>query len=207
MKRLRIILILFFLLAVFLLGFWLGWQMPRGGAHSKTYPTAILLQQVQTLSELVTVKYVLEKTEVLEDVKWSEWLGTSRVLLLAHGVVKAGVDLKRMQPNDIRISGKKVVIVLPPAQIIDAYLDEKQTQVIERTTGIIRSFDKTLETTARQEALADIERAARHNGILKDADDRAKTQLAGLFHQLGYDSVVFESSMPVLLPPEAPAQP
>jgi Protein of unknown function (DUF4230) len=171
MKWTRAILLLLVLAAVFALGLGAGWFAPRVLTHGsrKFWDTATVIQQVQTLSQLVTVKYVMEKVEVLDDVKWSAWLGTSRVLLVAHGVVKAGVDLGQISARDVRLSGQKIIISLPPPRITDAYLDEKETQVIERTTGLLRAFDKDLEQTARQQALDDIQRAARHNGILKEA--------------------------------------
>jgi hypothetical protein len=183
-------------LLVVVLGFGLllGWLLPRlipAGVASRTYNTSAVLLQVQTLSELVTVKYVVEKVVILEDVKWIAGLGESRVLLLAHGVVKGGIDLGRIQPGDIRISGKRISVKLPPSQILEAYLDEKQTRVIERTTGLLRTFDKDLEQNARINALDDIRRAARSGGILKDADLRAKAQLSALFRQLGFEEVEF----------------
>jgi hypothetical protein len=150
--------------------------------------TPTLVQQVQTLSQLVTVKYVLEKVIILEDVKW---FGESRVLMIAHGIVKAGVDLGELRPQDIEATKKKVTIKMPPARITDAYLDDKQTKVVERTTGALRAFDKDLEQNARQQAVDDINRAARNSGILKDADERARAQLTHLFRQMGYDEVEF----------------
>lgn len=159
---------------------------------SPTYNTASVLQQVQTVSELVTVKYVIEKVVILEDVKWVAGWGENRVLLLAHGNVKAGIDLAKLQPGDIEISGKTISLRLPSAQIIEAYLDERQTRVIERTTGLLRTFDKDLEQNARIEALEDIKRAARNNNILKEADTRARAQLRNLFLQLGFESVEFK---------------
>jgi hypothetical protein len=198
-KWLRLILLVLGLAAFFALGIGVGIIAPRLAGlrlsdEKKYLNTDTVVQQVQTLSQLVTVKYVMEKVVVLDDVKWSEWLGTSRVLMVAHGTVKAGVDLGQITSHDVRISGRKIIIVLPPPAITDAYLDEKETQVIERTTGLLRAFDKDLEQTARQQALDDIERAARHNGILKDAKERAQTQLANLFHQLGYDTVEFREN-------------
>ncbi|MEY4386711.1 MAG: hypothetical protein RLY20_1994 [Verrucomicrobiota bacterium] len=184
--------LLFFVVATFLLGgillgTFVGRLLPSSGGI-KTYSTATLLKQVQSLSELVVVKYVIEKVVVLEDVKW---YGESRVLLLAHGVVKAGVDLQKLKPEDISVSGKKISIKLPPARPLDAYLDDKQTQVIERTTGLLRTFDKDLEQTARQNAIDDIARAARVGGIAKEADDRVKNQLKQLFLQMGFEEVEF----------------
>jgi hypothetical protein len=89
------------------------------------------------------------------------------------------------------VSGKKIAIKLPPPQITDAYLDDKQTQVIERTTGLLRVFDKNLEQTARQNAIDDIRRAARNSGILKDAEERARAQLTSLCRRLGFEEVEF----------------
>jgi len=180
---------------IFLLGLLTGIILPRAlGITSgpKVQSTSTVIQQVKTLSELVTVKYVIEKVIVLEDVKYVAVLGESRVLMLAHGIVKAGMDLGKLQPADIELSGKKVILRLPSAQITDAYLDENQTRIIERTTGLLRAFDKDLEQTARQNAVDDIRRAARIGGILKDAEDRAQTQLRSLLHHLGYEEVEFK---------------
>ena len=147
-----------------------------GSSGTRVYNTSVVIQQVQTLSQLVTVKYVLEKVQILEDPSqnplrylWPTYDNT-RVILVAHGVVKAGVDLSSLRPADVKVSGKKIVLKLPTAQITDAYLDDHKTQIIEHTTGFLRSFNKDLEQTTRQNALDDIRRAARANGIIKDAD-------------------------------------
>ena len=176
------------------LGLWLGFYVPRlVGVVStrRSYNTSTILQQVRTISELVTVQYVMEKVVILEDVKWIAGLGESRVLLLAHGIVKAGVDLGQLGPNDITVSGNKITVKLPPTKITEAYLDETQTRVIERTTGLLRTFDKDLEQNARVQAVGDIRRGARTSGILKDADQRAQAQLTALFKQLGFEEVTF----------------
>jgi len=113
------------------------------------------------------------------------------VLLLAHGVVKAGIDLKRLQPSDVSISGKTISVRLPVPQITDAYLDDTQTQVIDHSTGLLRAFDKDLEQTARQNAVDDIGRAARKGGILEDADKRARIEIETFLKRAGFESVVF----------------
>ena len=159
-------------------------RLSSSSSSPKVQSTATLLKEVQTLSQLVTVKYVLEKVVILEDVKW---YGENRVLLLAHGVVKAGVDLQKLPPDDVRMEGNKVVLKLPRATITDVYLDEQRTQIIENSTGLLRAFDKTLEQNARRQAVDDIRRAARHNGIYEEAEERAKVQLTNLFRQLGLE--------------------
>lgn len=189
MQRTRILLVMVLLFLVFLFGAGLGFFLrhlaaARGGVS--VLNTATVLRQVQALSQLVTVKYVLEKVVVVEDAKW---FGENRVLMVAHGIVKAGVDLSQLKTTDVEVSGQRVKVRLPPAQITDAYLDEKQTHVIERSTGLLRLFDKDLEQTARQNAVDDIRRGARLEGIQKDADERARLQIESLFHQMGFVEV------------------
>ena len=162
-------------------------RLSPSNSSPKIQSTATLLKEVQTLSQLVTVKYVLEKVVILEDAKW---YGENRVLLLAHGVVKAGVDLQKLAPEDVRVEGNKLIMKLPRAAITDAYLDEQKTQIIENSTGLLRAFDKTLEQNARRQAVGDIRLAARHHGIYEEAEERAKIQLTNLIRQLGFEAEV-----------------
>ncbi|KAB2662070.1 MAG: DUF4230 domain-containing protein [Verrucomicrobia bacterium] len=150
--------------------------------------TSTVIRQVQALSELVTIKYVLEKVIVFEDAKW---YGENRVILIANGVVKAGIDLNKLTPLDIQINEGTIHIKLPQEQITDVYLDERKTQVLEHSTGLLRLFDKDLQQNIRQKAVEDLRRAARLDGILADARTRAEIQLKQLLLQSGFTTVVF----------------
>jgi hypothetical protein len=176
MWKTRILNLVWLLGLAFLLGVggWIFSHLRSSDMVPRIRNTASLVQQVQTLSQLVTVKYVMEKVVVLEDVRW---YGENRVLIIAHGVVKAGVDLGKLRPEEVRITGTNVTLSLPAPEITDVYLDDKQTQVIERVTGLLRQFDKDLEQSARRQAVDDLRRAARYSGILADAESRAREQL------------------------------
>jgi hypothetical protein len=193
-------------MALFLIGLYFGSKLPRwfgGGGARRTYDTPVLLQQVQTLSELVTVKYVVEKVEIWDDPPsgWRQFVaGDNRILLLARGVVKAGVDFHQLKPADLKVQGKTLWINLPSARVTDAYLDDKETKVIERTTGFLRSSDKDLEQNVRRTAVDDMRQSALRGGIVKDANERARTQLASFFHLMGFDRVEFNVAN-VTLPP------
>jgi len=180
-------------LAVFL-GFALShWLKPGSGLRFGS--TQSVVEQVQTLAQLVTVKYVMQKIEIVDsppDSTLGKFVqGDNRVLLLAQGIVKAGIDLRQIQPGDVTVSGKKISIKLPLPQITDAYLDDAQTKVVDWQKGFLRDFDKDLEQTTRQNAVDDLRRAARENGILNDANERARLELKSFFEQAGFDPVEF----------------
>ena len=190
----KAVLIFFLVLIIFVVGILLGVKYAeKKGSSIHEEDTDTVVEQIQTLSDLVTVKYVVEKVVVLDDVKW---YGENRVLLLAHGVVKAGIDLKRLKPGDVKVSGKTIYVHLPPPQLTDAYLDDQKSKVIDHSTGLLRDFDKDLEQTAREEAVLDVRRAAINNGILDDASERAQLELALFLHQAGYEQVKFDAAKP-----------
>jgi hypothetical protein len=193
-QMLKTFLAIIFALAVFAVGIWLGVRYStrsNSGLHEEQ--TDSVVEQIQTLSDLVTVKYVVEKVVILDDARW---YGESRVLLLAHGVVKAGIDLKRLGPDDVVVSGKTISIRLPPPELTDAYLDDRNSRVIDHTTGLLRVFDKDLEQNAREQAVLDIREAAVQDHILDDATQRAELELALFLHDAGYQQVTFNGGKP-----------
>jgi hypothetical protein len=151
--------------------------------------TATFLQSIQGVNQLVTVRYGMEKVIVLEDppktLVGQFVTGQSRVIMVAHGVVKAGVDLNKLTEKDLKLKGTNLVISLPRGEITDVYLDEKLTQILEHSTGFLRRYDATLPQEARKQALDEIRRAARYNGVVEEADTRARAQLKQLFTPLG----------------------
>jgi hypothetical protein len=188
------------LLILFALGIFTGIKISGWlhlGSKPRAFDSVAILQQVKSLSELVTVQYVIEKVEGLEvpsEHLVGQLIGSeNRVLILAHGSVKAGIDLGKLKPEDIRVSGKTISLRLPNAKITDAYLDDSLTKTIDRKTGLLAPSDKDLEQTVRQNAVDSIRRAAREGGILRDADGRARTQIKNLFLQLGFEKVEFQN--------------
>src|SRR5207247_2685385 len=145
---------------IFAAGLWLGVKVSRLTASHfgpRQEDTFAVVRQVQALADLVTVKYVVEKVVILESPPGSAVgqfvQGNNRVMLLAHGTVKAGIDLKRLKPEDVQFVGNTIRIHLPLPQITDAYLDEHATKVIDWQKGFLRDYDKDLEQTARQNAV------------------------------------------------------
>lgn len=171
------------------IGLIFGRMLPQGSVPLIANTTTIV-KQIQSLNELSTVRYTLEKVVILEDVKW---YGGNRVVLVASGVVKAGVDLGKMSEGDVLISGDVLTIKLPKAEVLDAYLKDRETKVLDRSTGLFREFDKDLEQEARKQAVGQMLIAAKKNGIVADAEERAALQLQAFFGKLGFKDVRIES--------------
>jgi hypothetical protein len=193
-KRLSIILVIIALMIGLGLAAAVALYIVRRPAKPSFANTPSVILQIQSLSELVTVKYVIEKVIFAETMKTTtiDQLLPGRedkIILLAQGVVKAGVDLSRLRSEDVTASDQRILVTLPRATVTDQYLDENATQVLDRRTGLLRAYDQKLEQQARQEAITQIVRAARLNGIEREANERAREQLIRLLKSLGYQEV------------------
>lgn len=143
---------------------------------------AAVVQRIQQLSRLETSAYtvqtVIEVTQSQGNPIFDFFAGDA-LLLIAHGTVTAGVDLGTLQPEDVTVAadGSQITLRLPPAQIFDTTLDNSRTRVYSRDRGWFAPENANLESLARQEAEAQILRAACDDGILTKATDEAETSL------------------------------
>jgi hypothetical protein len=92
----------------------------------------------------------------------------------------------------MRLENGILYVALPDAEVFVATLNNDDSFVYDRTTGILRKSDQDLETNARQVAEGEIMKAALEDGILVQAQQNAEVYLERLFNTLGYQQVVFE---------------
>ncbi len=152
-----------------------------------------VIREVRMLARLETVQYSVEKVITAETGQGVfKFLVGDKILFVAHGIIVAGVDLSKMQDDDIRIDGGILFVRLPKAEIFIATLDNDKSYVYDRKTGLLTKGDIHLETAARQAAENEIEKAAIEDGILNQAQENAEQVLYRLLRQLGFTDVVFE---------------
>jgi Protein of unknown function (DUF4230) len=152
---------------------------------------------VRRLNELATAEMTAqvvvekEKNAHIFTQELPEWLAGQKVLLIARGEVKAGVDLDDLGQDDVHVEGKKVAIHLPEARILDSSLDEDETRVYDWDRGLFIKGDYTLVEEARREALEKIEATARDEDIAQKAQNNAEDSIREFLISLGYDKVMF----------------
>lgn len=169
-------------------------RMARGGAVHITVDQPTVIRQIQALQRLESVSYTMDKIIVgeRENPILPKFLAGDRLLLVVHGEVIAGVDLSKVQPNDVAIHERAVHIRLPHAEIFTTRLDNSKTRVYSRDTGIFSSPDPNLEGEVRQEAERQLSAAALQDGILKTADQNAHQTITSLLTGLGFKQVEVE---------------
>ncbi len=157
-----------------------------------------IIHSVRSLARLETIHYTIEKVIAAETGQGPfGFLFGDRLILVAHGVVVAGVDLAKLAPTDLWIQDSALYVRLPDPEIFIATLDNEKTYVYGRDTGVLTRGDINLETTARQAAENEIASAALEDGILIQARHNAENYLGRLLRDLRYPEVIFIQPTPV----------
>ena len=150
-----------------------------------------IIHAVQPLARLETIQYSIEKVITGETGQglFKSFVG-DKLLFIAHGTVIAGVDLSKLTLDHIEERDGGIVITLPEPEIFIASLDNEQSYIYDRQTGIFTKGNPQLETEVRRAAAKEIEAAALKDGILKLAKQNAVAYLTNFLNDLGYDHVI-----------------
>ncbi len=112
--------------------------------------------------------------------------------------VIAGVNLKHLREEDVRIEGRAVTITLPPAKVLMVYVEESLTRVVSHRAGWFTSHDLRLMDAARREAMEALVGAALEHGLLEKAGQQAASAIASLVRGLGFEQVNVHPTLPPL---------
>jgi len=183
------------LIAVLLIAVSVGSVLLLSGSTFKKEST-VFVEDIKELATLATaeasVKAVIEQEDNKlfgNDIRLN-LPGTKReILLIVPGTVIAGVDLKGITEDDIKVNEKDKVldIVLPHADLIQDPAIQMEKLIAFSDEGIFRGEMKWDEGfNLAEEAQDDIRKEAIEMGLLETAEKNAEKVLVGFFDNLGY---------------------
>lgn len=193
MRRMRLYLVSAVIIALAATVVYLRFAAGRAGTLRRTLDAPAIVREIQPLQELVTVRYTVQKIVGLKEEKVP--FGAESVLLMVQAKVLAGVDLSAVRESDVHVADDGTVSIrLPVAQILHVYVDDRQTQVWDRSKTWWTPwvpFNAALEQKARLAALEAVQITALEMGILRDAQQLAETAIRKLLTAAGVSSVSF----------------
>ena len=161
----------------------------------RTTTGPVVVEGIQELDQLATVRWTESVLVTRESggTDLERTLTGERVLLVATGDVEAGVNLAELGEDDVRVDGETVTIRLPEPEILSVSLDEEETRVYDRDFGPLNFRpDDGLVEEARDVALDKLEKAARDEDILDQAEQNAENSIRAFVTTLGFGEVRFE---------------
>lgn len=156
----------------------------------------VVVQEIQELGRLELVQFQLRDV-VTKQIVNEYWFDT-KVLLVIAGQAIGCIDLAKVQPGDIDVSGDSLVLTLPAPELCVVKVDHQNTTIYNTEFTLLDYIadrhGPILQTTFR-EAEGQIRKAALEQGILEETKKNAAKFFTAFLGNLGHRNVriVFES--------------
>ena len=196
LAAMRNVLALAALVLAFVLGAALTWQLTRRPQHLPDPPALVLkIREVARLETLDVSLY--KKIDFSPDpkeqatvwgsvVQWASYtVRPPRGRAIVFAVAHLGVDLRKLDVDGLRVSGRRVEVVLPRVQT-QVELRPAETEII----GSNLSSEQTAQLFERARNAFEAEASA-DKGLQERARDSARQSLRSLFTGLGFSEIVF----------------
>lgn len=162
---------------------------------------SLIINELRKVSQLNTVIFTSSSVvpAKAERIIGDFTLGKTELLYLAHGEVRAGIDLDELKAENISYSATGVEITLPPPRILDSKIDVQQSRVYHYNRGFLNlgpDMAPQLQTSAQRKALKGMVAIACSEGILEEANLKSQEVVKSLLNQAGYQQVIVKTQSP-----------
>lgn len=172
------------------------WLLSRlqslGAPLYRTQPSpVVIVERLQAMQRLETARQTTLHDVAVEVTNGlPAWLAGERLRMRIVAETSAGIDLAKLRPEHVQVSGKQVRLILPEPQLFEISLQEGSAEVYHRQRGwLVFRPDTTIEKRARTQAWLEARNAALQGELMAKARQNAAHELARLLEMLGYDKV------------------
>ena len=141
----------------------------------------LVIERMQSVAKLVSSEVTLRDVVTYEQTRYGS---TKRALIVVTGKVSAGLDLSRGTMVAIDSTAKRIVLSLPPAQLVS--VDVLNMVTYDQQSGLLNPFRPEDRDIIQRRVRAQLMEAARQSGILQHADESAARMLTELLTRDGY---------------------
>ena len=137
----------------------------------------ILYSEINDIGELATVEYLFtDAAKYSESMQYDGWdipFTEKSFVLKWNGVMKAGVDLKRIRIT-VDEEAKRITVSVPAAKILSYEVDPDSIEVLDERDNIFNTI--TIEDKARFDSTTEdaMKKRAIKNGLLDKAQENAE---------------------------------
>ncbi|CAN5427449.1 hypothetical protein BH09GEM1_BH09GEM1_36980 [soil metagenome] len=155
-----------------------------GSLFGKSEPVMsqeLVVERLKEVAKLVSSEMTLRDVVTYEQ---TQFRSTKRTLLVVTARVSAGIDLRHNTDVHIDSSAKRIIISLPPAEIMG--VDVINMTTYDEHAGLWNPFTAEDRDLIQGRIRAQFLVAARQSGILQHADESANKVLTDLLARDGY---------------------
>ena len=152
-----------------------------GAPRPPTITHEMVVERLRDVSKLVATEMTLRDVVIYEQSRFGI---AKKALLVVTGRVSAGIDLERGADVRIDSAARRIIISLPPAQILS--VDILNVTTYDESAGIFNPFKPEDRDAIQRRTRAQLMVSARSSGILEHADESAARVLREFLSRDGF---------------------
>ncbi|MEP0366184.1 MAG: DUF4230 domain-containing protein [Cyclobacteriaceae bacterium] len=154
----------------------------------------LVVSKIKNSAKLATTETVIDK--VVLGTQERKLLGLIRVnkahfAAYTQAIITAGIDLSKLEPNDIEISDKRIEIALPNVEVLDFSYPFSKYKIDSTITR--DKFLNSITILDHEQFYMDAELEIRNNlkytGIKRATEEKTRILIAGMLKNLGYEEI------------------
>ena len=163
--------------------------------------------KIKKASKLSTTEFNIDK--IVFGVKkrklvWLVKLNDAQFIAYSKAIIKAGIDLEKLQEKDVAIEGSKISLMLPPVEVINfSYPAEnfKRDSLISGN-AFMNKITLSDQEDFFQDAESDIRNNLKYLNIVSITEKKTSLMLETMLRALGYKEIYIDFKKSEVLIPE-----
>jgi hypothetical protein len=157
----------------------------------------LVVGKIKKASKLATTEFTIDK--VVYGVKrkkllWVVKLNEANFVAHSQAIVKAGVNLDKLKPEDVNIEGKRISITLPHIEIINFSYPAESFRMDTLISGnaFLNNISLADQEQFFQDAETDIRNSLKYMDIIKTTEKKTTLLLETMLKTIGYQEIYID---------------
>ena len=157
----------------------------------------LVVGRIKQSAKLSTTEFTVDK--LVWGVKdkrilWFIKLNQAQFLAKSQAVIKAGVDLNKLEAKDVEIKGSMISLTLPHVEVTNfSYPAEKFEKVdILTSNAFSTKIDLADQEKFFQDAEIDIRNSLEHMGVIETTQEKTRIMVEAMLRNLGYTEIYIQ---------------
>lgn len=173
-----------------------------------------VISKIKSTAQLATTETIIDKVVIGTKERRVFFrlvkLGQAEFVAYTEAIVKTGIDLTQLQPEDVVIERKRIEVTLPPVKVIDFAYPFEKFRVDDQITDNDFLAKMTIYDHEQlyREAELDIRENLQFMGIIEQTKANTTRMMEGLLKNLGYEEIYITfKEGPLIQTVDIPKQP
>lgn len=157
---------------------------------------------IREMGDLATTEYTITKIVKASDNKTWYKVGDRKILMSVEATIRAGIDLKAIQPDDVQIDGKTIQLTLPAPKLISLSIPPDKISVAYQDIGLLRmEYDNAERDALLTQGEQQIRKDIAATGIFETTKVHTTQFLTAFLQELGFEDIRIQFGTPKPIQP------